>query len=149
MLLVLLLLVHHGTVLSAGQAAVLGCHAAAVFWLMSAAGKKIPLTVLTHAGSVSMMQPVHQVEAVERHDPVKTDALDKHHLFFLGRVPCKDICGLHDWGHRKFFNIRQGEGVHHMPEVVAGETVVGGNGKEGLVPLLEPVEVSPLKVVRR
>ena len=29
------------------------------------------------------MQPVHQVEAVERHDPVKADALDKHHLFFL------------------------------------------------------------------
>ena len=148
-LLVLLLLVHHGAVLSAGQAAVLGCHAAAVFWLMSAAGKKIPLTVLTHAGSVAVMQPVHQVEAVERHDPVKADALDKHHLFFLGRIPGKDVCGLHDWGHRKFFNIRQGEGVHHMPEVVAGETVVGSNGKEGLVPLLEPVEISPLKVVRR
>ena len=40
MLLVLLLLVHHGTVLSAGQAAVLRCHAAAVFWLVSAAGEK-------------------------------------------------------------------------------------------------------------
>src|SRR5699024_4123535 len=34
-LLVLLLLVHHGTVLSAGQAAVLGCHTAAVFGLVS------------------------------------------------------------------------------------------------------------------
>ena len=31
-----------------------------------------------------MVQSVHQVEAVKRHDPVKADALDKHHLFFLG-----------------------------------------------------------------
>lgn len=91
--LVLLLLVHHGAILPAGQAAVLGCHAAAVFGLVSVAGKKIPLTILTHAGSVAVVQAVHQA--------------------------------------------------------VAGETVVGGNGKEGLVPLLEPVEISLLKVVRR
>lgn len=82
-LLVLLLLVHHGTVLSAGQAAVLGCHAAAVLWFMSVTGKKISLTVLTHAGSVAVVQAVHQVEAVKLHDAVKADALDEHHLFLL------------------------------------------------------------------
>ena len=37
-LLILLFLVHHGSVLAAGQAVVLRCHAAAVFGLVSVVG---------------------------------------------------------------------------------------------------------------
>ena len=149
MLLVLLLLVHHRTVLAAGQAAVLGRHAAAVFGFMSIAGEKIVLAVLAHTGSMPVVKAVHQIKAIKLHDAVKADTLDEHHFLLLAGVSGKDICGLHDGRYRELFDFRHGESVHHMPEIIAGKTVVGGDGKEGLIPLLETRQISPFKIVRR
>ena len=85
-LFVLLLLVHHCAVLAAGQAAVLGRHAAAVFGSVSIAGEKIVFAVLAHTGGVTMVKAVHQVKAVKLHDAVKADTLDEHHFLLLIRV---------------------------------------------------------------
>ena len=95
------------------------------------------------------MEAVHQVEAVKLHNPVKTNTLDKHRLFLLAGISSKDVCGLHCGGDGKCFDIRQWERFHHMPKVVAGETVMGGYGKEGFIPFLEPVKVFALKVIPR
>lgn len=147
MLLVLLLLMHHGPVLPAGQTAVLGRHAAAVLGFVPAAGEKIPFTILTDAGGVAVVKAVHQVEAVKLYDAAKAHPLDEYHLFLLAGIPRKDICGLHHGSCGERLDIRQREAVHHPPEVIAGEAVVGGDGKESLVPLLEPAQVFSFKVI--
>ena len=68
-LFVLLLLMLHGTILPAGQTAVLGCDAVAVLGLTPTGRQEIPSAVLAQAWRVDMMHPVQQVKAVKLHRP--------------------------------------------------------------------------------
>ena len=134
-LFVLLLLMLHGPVLPAGQTAVLGCHAVAVLGLMSIGRQEIPSAVLAQAGRVDVMHPVQQVKTVKLHRRGKVDPLHEYHLFFVPGALGKHIggCNLREDG--ECLDIRHGQLLHMCPEVLTGETVMGGDRKMRLRPL--------------
>ena len=143
---VLLLLVHHSSVLSAGHAAVSGSHAIAVLGDMGVGGEKIMSTVLALTGGMSVVQAVHQIEDVKMNQGGELYALDKHHVCFMFGIAGKVISGGYGRGDGEGLNLCIGELLHHGPEVLAVETVVGSGGEEGLVAFLEPAQILNLEV---
>lgn len=92
-LFVLLLLVHHRAVLSAGIAAVLRGDTVAVFGNVTVGGQKILPAALALAGRVAVVQSVHQVIGVEIGQARKNHPFHKHYFFFVFRTAGKHIGG--------------------------------------------------------
>ena len=149
MLFVLFLLMHHGPVLPAGHAAVLGSCAVAVLGDVTTGGEEVTPTISASAGRMTVMHPIHQIKAVELHRRGKVDPLYKHHLFFIPGIVGKDVGGCDNGRDRKGLDLRHRQLLHPRPEVVAVETVVGGHGKIGLRPLFQPTQISRLEVLAR
>ena len=135
-LFVLLLLPHHGAVLPAGHAGVLGCNAIAVFWHIAVGGEKVCPAAAAPAGRMAVLQSVHQVKNVEAYDMVKEIPVHKYGFLFLLWVPGKDIGGSQLWCDGEWLNIRYRQITHHTPEPFTVEAVVGGHSEEGLRPFL-------------
>ena len=93
MLFVLLLLVHHRTVLPAGITIVLRGDAVAVFWDVAVGGQKIFPAALALAGRVAVVQPVQKVVGVKICEPQERYPFHKHHFFFVFRTAGKHIGG--------------------------------------------------------
>ena len=145
-LFVLLLLPHHGAVLPAGHAGVLGCNAIAVFWHIAVGGEKVCPAAAAPAGRMAVLQSVHQVKNVEAYDMVKEIPVHKYGFLFLLWVPGKDIGGSQLWCDGEWLNIRYRQITHHTPEPFTVEAVVGGHGKESLCPFLQPPQIALLKI---
>ena len=145
-LFVLLLLPHHGAVLPAGHAGVLGCNAIAVFWHIAVGGEKVCPAAAAPAGRMAVLQSVHQVKNVEAYDMVKEIPVHKYGFLFLLWVPGKDIGGSQLWCDGEWLNIRYRQITHHTPEPFTVEAVVGGHGEVGLRPLLQPPQIALLKI---
>ena len=145
-LFVLLLLPHHGAVLPAGHAGILGSNAIAVFRHMAVGGEKVCSTATAPAGRMAVLQSVHQVKDVEADGMVKEIPVHKYGFLFLFRVSGKDIGGSQIRCDGEWLNIRYRQITHHTPEPFTVEAVVGGHGEEGLCPLLQPSQIALLKI---
>ena len=145
-LFVLLLLPHHGAVLPAGHAGVLGCNAIAVFWHIAVGGEKVCPAAAAPAGRMAVLQSVHQVKDIEADGTVKKIPVHKYGFLFLFRVSCKDIGGSQLRCDGEWFNIRYRQIAHHTPEPFTVEAVVGGHSEEGLCPFLQPSQIALLKI---
>ena len=146
MLFVLLLLPHHGAVLPAGHAGILGRNAIAVFRYMAVGGEKVCSAATAPAGRMAVLQSVHQVKDVEAHGMVKEIPVHKYGFLFLFRMSGKDIGGSQVRCDGEWLNIRYRQITHHTPEPFAVEAVVGGHGKESLCPFLQPPQIALLKI---
>ena len=145
-LFVLLLLPHHGAVLPAGHAGILGRNAIAVFRHVAVGGEKVCPAAATPAGRMAVLQSVHQVKDVEADGMVKEIPVYKYGFLFLFRVSGKDIGGSQIRCNGEWLDIRYRQITHHIPEPFTVEAVVGGHGEEGFRPLLQPPQIALLKI---
>lgn len=107
-LFVLLLLPHHGAVLPAGHAGILGRNAIAVFRHMAVGGEKVCSAAAAPAGRMAVLQSVHQIKDVEADGMIKEIPVHKYGFLFLFRVSGKDIRGSQVWCDGEWLNIRYG-----------------------------------------
>ena len=113
-LFVLLLLPHHGAVLPAGHAGILGRNAIAVFRHMAVGGEKVCSAAAAPAGRMAVLQSVHQIKDVEADDMVKKIPVHKYGFLFLFRVSGKDIGGSQVRCDGEWLNVRYRQITHHI-----------------------------------
>lgn len=85
-LLVLLFLVHHGSVLAAGHAAVLGGDAVAVFGNMGGGRQKVAVAVSAPAWPITMLQTVLQIKHIKVNETFADHLLNRYPLLFVTGV---------------------------------------------------------------
>jgi len=97
------------------------------------------------AGSVAVVESVHQIKDIEADEMLKEVTVDEDHFLFILRMTGKHIGGVQLGRDGERFHLLCLKGMHLLPKQFAGETVMGGDGKKGLVMLLQPPQIVQLK----
>ena len=83
MLFVLLLLVHHGAVLTASETMILGSHTVTVFRDMSGGCQKITMAILAKAWAMTMLKTVLEIKYIKVNEALADYLLHRNPLLFV------------------------------------------------------------------